>query len=93
MVDIGKTAPTPEILNRPGDILTHCFQGRGDGLLANGSVMPEAAAPRESGVIFDVGHGCGIFSWDTAKRALEHLLSGHDQQRPRPLFNRAIVHR
>ena len=48
MVDIGKTAPTPEILNRPGDILTHCFQGRGDGLLANGSVMPEAAAPRES---------------------------------------------
>ena len=76
MVHISKTAPTPEILNRlrPGDILTHCFQGRGDGLLANGSVIPEAAAARERGVIFDVGHGCGSFSWDTAKRAFEHFF-------------------
>ncbi len=23
-------------------------------------------------MIFDVGHGCGSFSWDTAKRAFEH---------------------
>jgi dihydroorotase len=76
MVHISKTAPTPEILERlrPGDILTHCFQGRGDGLLANGSVIPEAAAARERGVIFDVGHGCGSFSWDTAKRAFEHFF-------------------
>jgi dihydroorotase len=76
MVHISKTAPTPQILNRlrPGDILTHCFQGRGDGLLADGGVIPEASAARERGVIFDVGHGCGSFSWDTAKRAFEHFF-------------------
>jgi dihydroorotase len=76
MVHISKSAPTREILNklRPGDILTHCFQGRGDGLLEQGRVIPEAAAARERGVIFDVGHGCGSFSWETAKRAFEHLF-------------------
>jgi dihydroorotase len=76
MVHISKTAPTREVLTRlrPGDILTHCFQGRGDGLLAEGNVIPEAAAARERGVIFDVGHGCGSFSWDTAKRAFEHFF-------------------
>ena len=76
MVHISKTSPTPEVLSRmrPGDILTHCYQGRGDGLLADGIVIPEAAAARERGVIFDVGHGCGSFSWDTAKRAFEHFF-------------------
>jgi dihydroorotase len=74
MVHISKTAPTREVLRRlrPGDILTHCFQGRGDGLLANGDVIPEAAEARERGIVFDVGHGCGSFSWDTAKRSFEH---------------------
>jgi dihydroorotase len=23
-------------------------------------------------VVFDIGHGCGSFSWDTARRAFEH---------------------
>jgi dihydroorotase len=76
MVHISKTSPTPDVLNRmrPGDILTHCYQGRGDGLLADGRVIPEAVAARERGVIFDVGHGCGSFSWDMARRAFEHFF-------------------
>ena len=76
MVHISKNAPTPEILNRlrPRDILTHCSQGRGDGLLAGGRVIPEACAARERGVVFDVGHGCGSFSWETARRAFEHFF-------------------
>ncbi len=35
--------------------MTHCFQGRGDGILDNGSVLPEALAARENGEVFDVG--------------------------------------
>jgi dihydroorotase len=74
MVHISKGADTPLILKklREKDILTHCFQGRGDGLLADGQLLPEALEARACGVIFDVGHGCGSFSWDTARRAFEH---------------------
>jgi dihydroorotase len=74
MVHISKGAETPRILNklRPRDILTHCFQGRGDGLLNVDRLVPEALAARARGVVFDVGHGCGSFSWDTARKAFEH---------------------
>ncbi|MEW5979940.1 MAG: amidohydrolase/deacetylase family metallohydrolase [Acidobacteriota bacterium] len=74
MVHISKGANTAEILKtlRPGDILTHCFQGRGDGLLRAGELLPEAVEARANGVFFDVGHGCGSFSWDVARRAFEH---------------------
>jgi len=74
MVHISKGAETPRVLKklRPRDIITHCFQGRGDGLVRDGRLLPEAVSAREAGVIFDVGHGCGSFNWDTAKRAFEH---------------------
>jgi len=74
MVHISKGAETPRVLKklRPRDIITHCFQGRGDGLVRDGRLLPEAVSARDAGVIFDVGHGCGSFSWDTAKRAFEH---------------------
>jgi len=76
MVHISKGAPTPTILKklRPGDILTHCFQGRGDGLVADGQMIPEALEARQNGVWFDVGHGCGSFRWETAKRAFEQFF-------------------
>ncbi|HUQ93603.1 MAG TPA: amidohydrolase/deacetylase family metallohydrolase [Bryobacteraceae bacterium] len=74
MIHISRGAQTPRILKRlrPGDILTHCFQGRGDGLFDNGAILPEALAARNNGVVFDVGHGCGSFSWEVARRAFEH---------------------
>jgi len=75
MVHISKGANVPKMLGRlrPGDIVTHCFQGRGDGILntANESILSEVYRARKDGVIFDVGHGCGSFSWDTAQRAFE----------------------
>jgi dihydroorotase len=76
MVHISKTAPTRQILGRlrPGDILTHCFQGRGDGLLSDGCMLPQAIEARQRGVVFDVGHGCGSFSWNTAKAAFEQFF-------------------
>lgn len=74
MVHISKGSDTVETLKRlrPGDIITHCFEGRGDGLVANGRMLPEAVEARAGGVVFDVGHGCGSFSWETAKKAFEH---------------------
>jgi dihydroorotase len=35
-------------------------------------VIPDAREARDRGVVFDVGHGAGSFSWDTARRAFEH---------------------
>jgi dihydroorotase len=34
-------------------------------------MLPEAIEARRCGVVFDVGHGCGSFCWETAKRAFE----------------------
>jgi dihydroorotase len=74
MVHIGKGAETAQILRqlRPGDIVTHCFEGRGDGIVDSGRLIPEARQAREGGVVFDVGHGAGSFSWDVARRAFEY---------------------
>ncbi len=73
MVHISRGAEESEILRRlrPGDILTHCFHGRGNGMISEAG-LPEALEARGRGVIFDVGHGCGSFSWDTARKAFEH---------------------
>jgi dihydroorotase len=78
MVHITKGADTRHILPRlrPGDIVTHCFQGRGDGILdtSHHGLLPEVVAARKDGVLFDVGHGAGAFSWDVARKAFEHFF-------------------
>jgi dihydroorotase len=78
MVHITKGADTRHILRklRPGDIVTHCFQGRGDGILNDGDkrLLPEVVDARKRDVLFDVGHGAGAFSWDTARRAFEYFF-------------------
>ncbi len=78
MVHISQGAHTREILRRlrPGDIITHCFQGRGDGITDPhaAALLSEVKAARGTGVLFDVGHGCGSFSWDVARKAFEHAF-------------------
>jgi dihydroorotase len=78
MVHITKGADTRQILRRlrTGDIVTHCFQGRGDGILGPGEagLLPEVVEARKRGVRFDVGHGAGAFSWDVARRAFESFF-------------------
>jgi dihydroorotase len=56
---------------RGGDMLTHCFHGQSHGILDDrGNVRRSVREAMERGVIFDVGHGRGSFSWRVAERAL-----------------------
>jgi dihydroorotase len=74
MVHVGDTqSPLGAILAelRPGDLVTHCFHGRPHGVLdAGGKVLPEVAEAIWKGIVFDVGHGVGSFSFDVARKAL-----------------------
>ncbi|MBM6583185.1 amidohydrolase/deacetylase family metallohydrolase [Microvirga sp. BT689] len=71
MVHIDVPPPTlPEVLARmrPGDILTHCFRPfPNTPATSDGKVHPAVAEARERGIIFDIGHGMGSFSFDTAR--------------------------
>lgn len=56
---------------RPGDILTHCFRPFPNAPVdGQGRVRAAVLAARERGVLFDIGHGMGSFSWDTARAML-----------------------
>jgi dihydroorotase len=74
MVHIGdSTATTQETLGRlrPGDIVTHAFTDRVNGIFDDaGHVHAAALDARERGVRFDVGHGAGSFSFGRAEAAL-----------------------
>ncbi len=53
------------------DILTHCFHDMPCGILdPNGKVRDAVHTAIERGVIFDVGHGAGSFSWDVVQTAM-----------------------
>ena len=79
MVHVGDTpSPLGEILSelRPRDILTHCFHGRKHGILdEKGEVLPEVREAVKRGVVLDVGHGVGSFSFEVARRALRAGLT------------------
>lgn len=53
---------------RSGDILTHCFRPFPNApVTGEGKVKREILEARERGVLFDIGHGMGSFSWKTAR--------------------------
>ncbi len=57
---------------KEGDILTHCFHGMPCGILDDGgNVRDSVHSAIDRGVIFDVGHGAGSFSWSVVESALE----------------------
>jgi dihydroorotase len=74
MVHPGNTpVPLTDILAelRDGDILTHCFHGLKYGILDDaGDVLEEVKEAVKEGVVLDVGHGRGSFSFDVAEKAL-----------------------
>jgi dihydroorotase len=61
-----------EIL-RPGDIVTHSFKGQPVTRLVDhqGKLKPQVRAARERGILFDIGHGSGSFSWSVTHRLAE----------------------
>ena len=75
MTHIGGGPPTiQEVIPylRPNDIVTHCFTGHNMKLLDdNGKILPEITELRENGLILDIGHGAGSFSFDTAEKMLD----------------------
>jgi dihydroorotase len=55
-----------------GDILTHCFHNHRCGIFDDrGKIRDSVHAAIERGVVFDVGHGAGSFSWQVVESALE----------------------
>jgi len=74
MVHIAKTPPPLEdifTLLRPGDILTHCFTGQDNRILeADGRLKAFVRRAWDTGVVMDVGHGTGSFSYEVAERML-----------------------
>ncbi len=71
MCHISETPPPVDQvlpLLRPGDIVTHAFTGLSERIVdENGRLRDEARRARERGVIFDVGHGAGSFSFETGE--------------------------
>lgn len=77
MLHIGGTVDATFMLEdalerlRPGDIVTHSFTGWPPGIVDSaGHVIDAAIDARQRGVLFDIGHGAGSFSFRTAEAAL-----------------------
>jgi dihydroorotase len=72
MVDFGRVAPQKTLAElvtkklRPGDIYTHVYSGLRGELDPSGQANPALFEGRKRGVIFDVGHGSGSFTWRVA---------------------------
>ncbi|MFO7271488.1 amidohydrolase/deacetylase family metallohydrolase [Sphaerobacter thermophilus] len=75
MVHVGWGPPTIDEVAaylRPGDILTHCFTGGDMRILGeDGRVLPVIRDLQERGLILDIGHGTGSFSFAVAEAMLE----------------------
>ena len=79
MIDFGGSDPPLSMETllmqklRPGDIFTHCYghvKGRMP-LVKDGKVEPYVFKAQQRGVIFDVGHGGGSFTFEQAIPAIE----------------------
>lgn len=81
MVDFGEHDPPNSLRSlflehlRPGDIFTHTYSygpaKRETVVDENGKVKPFIAEARKRGILFDVGHGGGAFSWRQAVPAIQ----------------------
>ena len=105
MCHIGGVA-TPQLMGeildtlRQGDILTHCYSGfpnnagKFTNIVQEGKLLPQAAAAKKRGVIFDIGHGGGSFDFTVAEAAMQqgcmpdtissdiHVFSGNSPGMP-----------
>src|SRR5438270_7508324 len=67
--------PLPDILAEmaPGDIVTHCYHGRANGIMGPEKelVLKEVVEAQRHGIIFDCAHGRNHFSFPMIERALD----------------------
>jgi dihydroorotase len=74
MIHIGGSyTPLKEFLAlmKKGDVVTHSFNSHPHGLLdASGKLTPDVVEARGRGVLFDVGHGAGSFSFEVMEKCL-----------------------
>jgi dihydroorotase len=58
-------------LLRAGDMITHSYTPHNQGILdEQGKLLPAVRKARARGVLFDLGHGAGSFSFEVARRAI-----------------------
>lgn len=81
MVHIGSAPPKLEdvlSLLESGDIVTHCYNGKLNGILnEEGSVKEFVREAYQRGIVFDVGHGTDSFNFNVAKEAIKEGLLCH----------------
>src|SRR5437868_7488204 len=67
--------PLPDILAEmaPGDIVTHCYHGRANGIMGQEKqfVLKEVVEAQRYGIIFDCAHGRNHFSFAMIEKALD----------------------
>jgi dihydroorotase len=69
----GSFTPLAQLLAllKKGDIVTHSFNSRRHGIVDSaGKITPEVQEARKRGVLFDVGHGAGSFSFEVMEKCL-----------------------
>lgn len=78
MVHVGTNPPDlSEVMDllEKGDIMTHCFNGKENGILAvDDAIKPFVLEGRKKGIIFDIGHGTDSFNFHTATVATENQI-------------------
>ncbi len=77
MVHIAAGPPTlREVveLMRPGDVLTHCFTGQNRVIDDERRLLPFVREVWDRGVVMDIGHGTGSFSFEVAEAMLAQGL-------------------
>ncbi|MBV9827122.1 MAG: amidohydrolase/deacetylase family metallohydrolase [Alphaproteobacteria bacterium] len=67
--------PLPEILAEmaPGDIITHCYHGRANGIMGQEKqfLLKEVVEAQRHGIVFDCAHGRNHFSFPMIEKALD----------------------
>ncbi|MDK1705915.1 amidohydrolase/deacetylase family metallohydrolase [Serratia rubidaea] len=81
MVHVGNNPPDldeiADLLTR-GDIITHCYNGKPNRILAPAGTLRESVQRAlKRGVLLDVGHGTASFSFEVARQAIALGLLPH----------------
>jgi dihydroorotase len=67
--------PLPDILAEmaPGDIITHCYHGRANGIMGQEKqfLLKEVVEAQRHGIVFDCAHGRNHFSFRMIEKALD----------------------